>query len=138
VLRLYYQGHTNAEIAAITGFSDQHVTDIINTDSSKEILGRFQDKTIETILDVQSDAQAIAPAIFEEKIRLALGAKSEQVRNNACSDILAIAGHKPIDRVSLAMDRPDKDPYEGKSEAEIREAIISELQPAIAVRKLDS
>lgn len=129
VLRLYYQGHTYDEIASLTGYHYQSVAQLINSPASRDILAKFQDKTLDTILDIQADVQAIAPAALEEKVRLALSAKDERVRNTACSDILAMAGHKPIDRVSLNLEKPPEDPFAGKTEAEIRASLLEEVLP---------
>ncbi len=127
VLRLYFAGMTQVDIARVTGYTPQHVGNIVNLPESEEILRELERKTIDTILDVQADAQAIAPVIFEEKIRLALHSADERVRNVACSDILAIAGHQPVKRVQVEnIDRGAEDSYEGLSEEEMRAKLIAE------------
>ncbi len=90
----------------MVGVTPQHVSNLLNTPEALEMLSQFQDKTLDTIMDIQLDAQAIAPAIFEEKVRLALTAKDERTRNTACSDILNIAGHMPVRRVVI--EQPDR------------------------------
>ena len=136
ILRLYFAGLDGKAIeAALTDpttlvplASYATIMNVINSPDTAEIMGQFQAQTLDTIMDVQTDAQAVAPAAFEELVRLAFHSKDDRVRSGNCKDILAIAGHQPVKRVIV---RDERDPavakHDGKSEAEIRAEIEKDL-----------
>jgi hypothetical protein len=127
ICALYWSGRTQKEIAEITGFSPIHVGNIIGCDESQEILRELSQRTLDTVLDVQTEAQAYAPLCLGEKFNLALNAKDERVRNIACTDILAMAGHQPVRRISV--EKPDTvvKHYEGLTDDEIRSRVFADL-----------
>jgi len=126
ILRLHFQGWTADEIGQELDCSAQTVYRIVGLPESLEILEMFQKKTVDTILDISGDLQAVAPAVFEEKLKLALKAKDERVRNIACTDILNMAGHSPIKRVQVEQVDPVEDKYKGKSAEQIRKLLAGE------------
>ena len=127
VARLYFQGYNNVEIAAATGLNFQYISQIINGPDFTTMLQELTERTLDTVIDVQQDAQAIAPRIFEEKVSLALSAKDERVRNTACSDILEIAGHRPVTRMVVERAPSVRDELSDKTEEEIRLKILEDL-----------
>lgn len=118
---------TVGEIAAFIGYSTTHVQMILASDQAQEILQELHEKKVDTISDVEVAAQAVAMPVFQEKVRLALQGNDERVRNSACTDVLAIAGHQPIKRVSI--ERPDavRERYGALSDEELRKMIRDEL-----------
>lgn len=131
VFRLYFQGYSQLDIAKLTGYDRAWICKMLNGPDANDLLEQFQAKTINTILDVQSDAQAIAPRVFEEKIRLALNAKDERTRNIACTDILNMAGHRPIHRVVMENADPVLDKYADLTEDQLREQLAG--KPIVVV-----
>ena len=130
-IRLYWQGYTAGEIATFIGASEQHVRLIINSDEGQSMLAALKNHTINSMDEIQDEMQLAAPLAAREKIRLALEAQDERVRNIACTDILAIAGHSPVKRVSV--ERTDKvgEDVENLTEDQIRERILADLtEPA--------
>jgi len=126
-VRLYWQGYNAGEIANFTGLTQQHVTLILNTDEAKAMLAQLKSHTINSIDEVQDEAQLAAPLCMREKVRLALESSDERVRNVACSDILAIAGHSPVKRVVLDRQPADATQVEGLDENAIRNDILKDL-----------
>lgn len=127
VLRLWAQGYTNDEIATMTNYTPSVVSQITNCPEAKALMAEMQDSTFASIADVQTTLQACAPALLEEKIKLALTAKDERVRSVSCSDLLGLAGHTPVKRVELTKVEEIENDYAGKSDEEIREHIRQEL-----------
>ena len=138
VVYLYWSGvpgqagpqATVTEIANYVGYSATHIQQILASDQAQEILQELHEKKLDTISDIEIAAQALAPEIFQEKVRLALRANDERVRNSACTDVLAIAGHQPVKRVSI--ERPDavKERYGAMTDEELRKMIRDELGTA--------
>lgn len=126
VARLWLQGLNHTEIAGVTGYTPVHVGRIVASPYFQDILKEISEHTISTAFDVRADAQVVAPAVFNEKVRLALGANDERVRNIACTDVLNMAGHMPVRRVEFDNVTKREDEYVGKTEEEIRAMIIGE------------
>lgn len=105
ILRLYWMGEQQVEIARRLGVSTATVGSVINSDRGKEILTQLQNETFDSMLAVMNEAQAVAPELLQEKIKLALYSPDERIRTRNTSDLLAIAGHVPLHRVSI--ERPD-------------------------------
>lgn len=127
VARLWLQGLNNQEIAQATGYHPYHVGRIVASPQFQDILKEISERTIDTSFDLRADAQAVAPAVFNEKVRLALHGADERVRNIACTDVLNIAGHVPVRRVEFDNVTEKPDPYAGKSEDEIRKELAKDL-----------
>lgn len=127
VMQLLWEGYTAAEIAAITGRVPLTISNLIATDEAKEIYELLQGQTVNTARQVQTAIAAAAPSIVREKIDLALGAKSESVRNQAAQQLLEMAGHSPIRH--LEIHRPDEiqADYDNKSDEDIRKEIMDGL-----------
>ena len=123
----FWNGLTPTEIAAETGYSYTHVTQVLASERAQEILEQLTSATLDTVNEVQSVAQAVAPAVMEEKVRLALSAKDERVRNTSCSDILNIAGHQPVKRVQIEKPLSEAERYRDRSEDELRDLVLQEM-----------
>ena len=129
VVRMHWNGMTNGEIAKETGYSYIHVHNIIASEEAQEILALLTSRTLDTIIDIQAEAQAAAPLVFEEKLKIALGCTDVRTKNSACTDILNMAGHQPIKRVQIQRsDIPIE--FDSKSEEEIKKFIREEVAAA--------
>jgi hypothetical protein len=124
---LSWNGYPNTKIALVMGLGEGAVSASLNSPTALEIFSQLKSGAIDSMLSVQTMAQAIAPLVMEQKMTLALGARSETVRNVACSDILEMAGHSPIKRLSIERPDPTADRHLGKTERELREEILSGL-----------
>lgn len=130
VLRLHFQGLSNVEIANITSLSDSTIQAITTSQDAEEILNDIQSHSLDTIRDIATDAQAIAPRIFEEQVRLSLHAKDERVRVTSGMNVLAIAGHLPIRRFVVQQEDPRGREFDKMSEEEIKKSILADLTPS--------
>lgn len=138
ILRLWaHGGMTHAEVAAIVGCSSGLVSQVVGSPLAQELLGTLQDKILDTTLDVQQTLQAAAPLVMQEKLRLALNARNESVRNSACTDIIHMAGHMPLRRMQIEQTVEQKDKFEGLSEEQIREQIYASLRPKARIESAD-
>ncbi len=115
------------EIGQMTGYSMKHVSDIIASEQAQEILADLTAKRLDTMGHIELVAQAIAPQIMNEKIRLALQGNDERVRNSACSDILNIAGHQPIKRVQVERVESVDEKYKDLTDEQIREKALAAI-----------
>src|SRR5208337_4886965 len=96
VVRLYWMGGSATEIASELGMSPGTVSRIIKSEAGQAIFDQLQTNTFESMVEVQTLAQAAATDLIREKIKLALYSGNESVRSKNASDVLAIAGHLPI------------------------------------------
>src|SRR5215472_15463156 len=127
IVRLHWNGYDNSEIAQFLGCSETHVSLVLNCDEAKRLLQQLREHTIDSFDDTQDDFQLVLPLVRREKIKLALEATDERVRNIACSDILAIAGHSPVRRLEVSRtDRKQSDP-EKMTPDELRDAILNDI-----------
>ena len=127
VVALEWAGLDNLEIANRTGYSVQHVSNILTTPEAEEIRIELRKNTLDTMTDIQLEVQAIAPTILHEKIRLAINANDERVRSTSCTDLLHMAGHSPVKRLQLEkIDKGDAD-LADKSEDELRSLVRDEM-----------
>jgi len=123
VLELHLQGLTNNEIATVVQRSAQLVSNVINSPTGQEILSRALEKRLDTLMDVQTMAQMVAPICFKEKVELALYSKNEKVRSTNCKDILEMAGHVP-QRSAQIERQPDALPNANKTPEELRRELL--------------
>ena len=130
VCRLHAQGYSNQEIADKVGYSVVRVSQLLNSEFAKDMQAQLLDRTLNTMLDVQTEMQSYAPMIVREKIRLALEAKSESVRDRSCRDILEMAGNGPVKRLHIERAEVVEDPYKDLSEKDLREKLLEEIHGA--------
>jgi len=128
VYQLHARGLFNKDIAWIVGIAESTVSMILGTPIAKELFNEMQAIGFDTIADVQQMVQVAAPAIIQEKVRLALSATDERVRSTSCMDILAIAGHKPISRVVIEQPSLGRGKYEGLGEEELRMELLKSVK----------
>jgi len=124
VIRLYWQGLEQREVAAQLGCSEALVGNVLRSDHGREILKQLDDKTFDSMLEVITAAQAVSMEMFNEKVKLALHSADEKIRTRNTAELLAIAGHTPVHRVSI--ERPDAilKEYENQTPAQLKAALL--------------
>lgn len=127
VMQLHWAGWGNIEVAALTGYSPEHITNIIHSAEGEEIISRLKNHTMDTMADVADQIQAIAPAALDQKIKLALDSPDEKLRSVNCHQLLEMAGHSGIRRVQVERRPAGAENYDGLSEAELRTKINKDL-----------
>lgn len=130
MVTLHLAGETNYNIAAKMGYTAQQVSNILNSPEVLEILAALRNETIDTMGQVQAEAQLYAPEILRRKIEYALKGDDARVRNTAQTEILQIAGHAPVRRISVEAKSQLEEKYANKTEAELRALIKGEPLPA--------
>lgn len=143
VAMMSYYGATNKDIAHALGMHEISIGNILRSPTILEFIEDLKTKSIETMSQVAEMAQLAAPAVMEEKIRLALSARDERVRNTAAKDILEIAGHSPVKRVVVEKEAPSESTYHNKTEDELRAELLSIVggpgaSPAVADSSADT
>ena len=123
VVQLSWNGMDEDEIALHVGKTKQEVLKILASDQAKQIYARLEAQTLDTMGQVQAVLQAAAPKLMEEKVRLALSARSEAVRNSATGDLLDRAGHVAVKQLEIRRGDEVEEAYRDKSEDEIRDMI---------------
>jgi hypothetical protein len=123
ICQFYWYGENHDQLAKRFSVTKSYVQSALSTPECRAILEELENRTLDTMLQVATTAQAIAPAIMEEKIRLALESPDDRVRATSCKDILEMAGHSPVKRIQL--NRPDAAgaKHEGMSESELRDSL---------------
>jgi hypothetical protein len=127
IVRLCWQGYSAVEIAQFLGISEIHVRNIINCDEAQAMLSQMKEHAINSSDEIQDEAQLVAPLVMREKIRLALEAGDERVRNVACSDILAIAGHTAVKKLEISRSENSRDDLTRKTPRELQEDILKDM-----------
>jgi hypothetical protein len=124
IIRMYWMARPISEIADQFAVSESMVRSTINSERGQEIITQLESHTFDTMLEVMTMAQAVAPEMFAEKIKLALYSVDERVRSRNTTDLLAIAGHTPIHRVQI--DRPDPilDKFKDKTPQMLRDELL--------------
>ncbi len=131
IVRLHWQGYSNTEIAQHLQLSETHVSVVINCDAAKQLLNELREHTIDGYAETQDDFQLVLPLIRREKIRLALESGDERIRNMACSDILAIAGHSPVRRLEITRGSAQQ-AIDKLTPEQLRDAILADIGAKLA------
>ena len=126
---MHWEGYTDIEIAQSLGCSTQKIASVLASANVQQLFAELRDGILDTMLDVRTMAQAIAPRVMEEKISLALDSPDPRVRSVNCKDLLEMAGHRPPDRVQIEKIDRVSEAYVGKTEEEIRAEILRALVP---------
>ena len=129
IIRLHWQGESNTDIAMLTGYSPQTVSNVIASEEAQAILLGLQAEVVDTMAQVQTQAQYDAPLVYENIFKIAHTASDERVRLHANLALVGIAGHVPIKRVVVERESALAKKYEDMSEEEIRSSIAGELAP---------
>lgn len=124
IIRLHWSGLNNVEIAAQLACAEATVGKVLNCDHGKEILKQLDDRTFDSMLEVITAAQSVAREMFEEKVKLALYSSDEKIRTRNTAELLAIAGHTPVHRVSIERPDPILETYKNKTPEQLREALL--------------
>ena len=124
IIRLHWSGLNNIEVAAELGIAEATVSKVINCDHGQVILKQLDDKTFDSMLEIITAAQAVSREMFDEKVRLALHSSDEKIRTRNTAELLAIAGHTPVHRVSIERPDPILESYKGKTPEQLREALL--------------
>ena len=127
IVLLHWDGYTNKEISVLLNVSPATVSDVLNSGPAQEMMQKVVNGTIDTMMEIQAKAQAVAPLALEEKISLALEDKDPRIRSTNCKDLLEMAGHRPVERISIERPDPVGEKYKEKTEQEIREELLREL-----------
>ena len=125
IIRMKWMGNTNTEIASLLSISDALVGKVVNSDKGREIFEQLQSSVFDSMVEVVTLAQAVAPEMLREKVKLALYSSDERIRSKNASDVLGIAGHVSIQKI--VVDRPDPllDKYKDKSELDLRRELLT-------------
>ena len=126
VCQFYWAGDTVQEIARRFAVPTSRVQSLLATPEAKQILDALVDGTLSTMLEVNAHIQAAAPAVAQEKIRLALESPDDRVRASSCKDILEMAVGTPTKKVEIRHAVADK-AREGLSEDQLREQLRRKL-----------
>lgn len=129
MIRLHWQGEDNHSIAALTGYTPQQVSNIVNTEEAQKIIEALQADVLDTMSQVATEAQFDAPILYDNVFKMACSEGDARVRLHANLALLGIAGHVPIKRMVIERDTALQKKFEDMSEDEIRNSITGELEP---------
>jgi hypothetical protein len=129
MIRMFADGFSYVEIASETGYSNQQVMNILQSGPAQEILSQLQETVLDSMAEVHQRLNDVAPRVLDKKIRHALQDADMKVSNQACTDLLHMAGHMPVRQVRIEAGKVN-DKYAGMTEDEIRDKIIAELTQA--------
>jgi len=131
VLRLVHlesQGFTRVEIAVQTGFPMTTVNSLLASPEATYIRKQLEARAIDTIQEVQADAQIAAPVMFKVMQDIALDDNEKgPTRLAAAKAVLEMAGHAPVKTVEIRRPNPLDSDYHNKTEDEIRKEIFEGL-----------
>jgi len=130
LVMLEMQGFDLAYITSLTNYASSTISTILASPEAINIRREIQARVIDTVAEIQTDLQAIAPTLLQEKIQLALTAKSENVRNNALTGLLELAGHVPVKQVEIRRATLIEEEYKDKTEEAIKAEIMDGLGAA--------
>jgi DNA-binding MarR family transcriptional regulator len=126
ILLMYHQGYTLDEISHELGVTVQTCSNIINSPDAQALLDRVRDQAFETILDVRTDFQAMAPACASRLFHNATQSADDRVSTIACVAILDRAGHSPTQKLEVSKADPADQRFKDMSEEEIRKSVFRE------------
>jgi hypothetical protein len=127
MIRLHWQGESNIDIAMKTGYTPQQVSNVLCSEAAQTVINGLQSEVLDTMAQVQTDAQFMAPKFFDNIVKIAESATDERVRLHANLAGIGIAGHVPVRRIQVQGDTANTKKYEDMSEEEIRQDISGEL-----------
>lgn len=126
MIQLHWQGRDNSEIASALGFTPQQVSNVLNSPLARSLLDQLQNSTLDSMGEVNAELQLAAP-IAAERLIHQLHSPNEVIANRAANQILDRAHGTPLKRVQVQATSQIDKRYEGKTEAEIRQAMLDEL-----------
>lgn len=120
MVTFHLAGESNQDIAIRLGYTAQQVSNILNSPEVLEIIEALKAETLNTISQVQVEAQLYAPEILRRKIDYALHGTDDRVRNNAQTEILNIAGHVPVRHITVESRSAIQEKYKDKTDDDLR------------------
>jgi hypothetical protein len=129
VVRLHLDGHTQQDISRMTGLTPSAVNLILLSPEAQETLEAIKANYLDTMLEVQTQAQLVAPEMLKLKIDLAMNSLDERVRSINAKEVLEIAGHKPDTRLIL---QRTEDAQAGEHAEATPEELRQQLLAAVA------
>lgn len=123
MVTLHLAGDSNTDIATKLGYTPQQVSNILNSPEVLEILTALKDETLNTMTQVQAEAQLYAPEILRRKINYALHGSDDRVRNTAQTEILHIAGHVPVKHIVVNDHNTTLEKFKNQSDEELRKFV---------------
>jgi hypothetical protein len=131
MIRMHWAGDSNVDIAAKLGYTEQMVSNVLNSPESKEILAELKGETLDTMAEVQQEIALAAPLAIKRKIDL-MYSGDDRVANSAATDILHMNGHAPVKRVQIDRGTAIEKKYEALNEDELRHQLEVELGLRVA------
>lgn len=128
MVTLHLAGDSNVDIGNKLGYTAQQVSNILNCPEVVEILQCLKDESINTMSQVQAEAQMYAPEMLRRKIDYAMHGTDDRVRNLAQTEVLNLAGHVPVRHISVENKNTILEKYKDKTEEELR-AIVTGAVP---------
>lgn len=132
VLHLHLQGMSMPNISEMLGegYSVAAVSRILRSSGARAIMDEWARRRVDTLVSIQDGAQAAAQMALDVKIKTMMTAKSEALRDKAATDILGIAGHKPVSRAIIESNTVSDPKYADKSEAELKALFVPPAEEA--------
>lgn len=126
MIRLHWAGESNIDIGAKIGYTEQQVSNIINSPEAKAILAELSANALDSMDEVAQELQLVAPIALKRKIDM-LYCGDDRVADKAATDLLHMAGHAPTKRVQVTGQSVVEKEFEGLSPEEIRQKILNEV-----------
>jgi hypothetical protein len=127
MLRLFVEGFQYTEIADQTGYTPQQVMNVIADPLSAEILSQLELDAKDSLTEVQDRLAEVAPQILQKKIQHALHSPDASVSSRACTELLHMAGHMPVQRHIVTPADETLKKYDGLTEDELRKQYLSSI-----------
>lgn len=116
---------SQADLATRFGITQAWASQILTSPESREIIEQLKNRSLDTIMDVQAQLQAIAPVALQERIKIAMDAGTPiAIRDRSLQSILEMAGHSPVKRVQLQRGDPVAERIAAMSDAEIQDDLL--------------
>lgn len=126
VVRRYWLGETKASIATEIGVSASTIDKILNHDKAIQVIAHLEANTLDTMLEVQTAAQAVALEAIDVKIQ-GLRSGNEALRQKCATELLGLAGHTPTRKIEIKSGDAVVDKYKDKSELDLRRELLKML-----------
>jgi hypothetical protein len=126
MIRLHWAGESNIDIAARTGFTPTQVCNVLSSPEAQAILAEISASAFDSTKEVGQKLQLAAEEALDVKISL-LHCGDLRVENSASTDLLYMAGHSPTKRIHVTGPSAVEKEFEGLSDEEIRQKVLSEF-----------
>jgi ribosomal protein S13 len=126
MIRLFWEGRSYREIAEMLDYTSQQVMNVLHSEDAKNVLQQMQELQLDTMSEVATELQLMAPELIQRKKKIALYSPDEHVANRAATDLLFMAGHTPVKRVQVQQTLTATK-YDSMTEEQLREALLSDV-----------